>query len=100
MPDDAVPPADVVTVPPSSPPPWPQDPPSTPTWPTPPGPPAPPPERRSRLRQFLVGALVGGLCGALVASGAFFAFGRDDDNSSTPTVTNRTNQVSRDSSTI
>jgi S1-C subfamily serine protease len=38
------------------------------------------------------------LCGALVASGAFFAFGRDD-NTTTRTVT-RTNQVSRDSSTI
>jgi S1-C subfamily serine protease len=48
-----------------------------------------------------VGALVGGLCGALVASGAFLAFGRDNNHSSTaPTVTNRTNTVSRDSSTI
>jgi S1-C subfamily serine protease len=100
MPDDAVPPADVLTVPSSTPPPWPQEPPSVPPWPAPPGPPSPPPERPSRLRQFLVGALVGGLCGALVASGAFFAFGRDDDNSSPAAVTNRTNEVSRDSSTI
>src|SRR5262249_26494318 len=101
MPDEAVPPADVLTVPPSPPPAWPEQPPTTPPWPTPPGPPAPPPERRNRLRQFLVGALVGGLCGALVASGAFFAFGRDDNNSSNPTtVTKRTHEVSRDSSTI
>ena len=101
MPDEAVPPADGMTVPPSPPPTWPEEPPATPPWPTPPGPPAPPPERRNRLRQFLVGALVGGLCGALVASGAFFAFGRDDNNSSTvTTVTNRTNEVSRNSSTI
>jgi len=90
-----------MTVPPSPPPAWPDQPPTTPPWPTPPAPPAPPPERRNRLRQFLVGALVGGLCGALVASGAFFAFGRDDNNSSSVTgVTNRTNEVSRNSSTI
>lgn len=101
MPDEALPPSDVMTVPPSPPPAWPEEPPTTPPWPTPPGPPAPPPERRGRLRQFLVGALVGGLCGALVASGAFFAFGRGDDNTSnTATVRNRTNEVSRDSSTI
>ena len=101
MPDEAPPPADVMTVPPSPPPAWPDQPPTTPPWPTPPAPPAPPPERRNRLRQFLVGALVGGLCGALVASGAFFAFGRDDNNSSSVTgVTNRTNEVSRNSSTI
>ena len=100
MPDEAPPPSDVLTVPPSPPPAWPEEPPTTPPWPTPPGPPAPPPERRNRLRQFLVGALVGGLCGALVASGAFFAFGRDDNTSNTTAVTNRTNEVSRDSSTI
>ena len=100
MPDEAVPPADVMTVPPSPPPAMPEQPPTTPTWPAPPGPPAPPPERRNRLRQFLVGALVGGLCGALVASGAFLAFGRDDNNSSTTTAVTKTNQVSRDSSTI
>ncbi|HMF82795.1 MAG TPA: trypsin-like peptidase domain-containing protein [Acidimicrobiia bacterium] len=100
MPDEAFPPADVVTVPPSPPPAWPDQPPTTPPRPTQPGPPAPPPERRNRLRQFLVGALVGGLCGALVASGAFFAFGRDDNSSSTTPVMKRTNEVSRNSSTI
>src|SRR6266567_2577728 len=95
MPDEAPPPADVMTVP-SPPPPWPAEPPSVPP---PPGPPPPSPERPKRLRQFLIGALVGGLCGALVASGAYFTFGRDDNSSSTPAPT-KTNQVSRDSSTI
>jgi S1-C subfamily serine protease len=99
MPDDAVPPADVLTDPSPPPPPWPQEPPAVPPWPAPPGPPSPPPERPRRLRQFLVGALIGGLCGALVASGAFFAFG-DDDTPSSTVPTNRTNEVSRDSSTI
>jgi S1-C subfamily serine protease len=98
MPDDAVRPADVLTEP-SPPPPWPQEPPTVPPWPAPPGPPSPSPERPRRLRQFLVGALIGGLCGALVASGAFFAFG-DDDTPTSTTPTNRTNEVSRDSSTI
>src|SRR5215218_9589995 len=100
MPDDAVPPADVVTVPPSSPPAWPDEPPTVPPWPAPPGPPPPSPDRPKRLRQFLIGALIGGLCGALVASGAFFAFDRDDDTSSTSAPANRTNEVSRQSSTI
>jgi S1-C subfamily serine protease len=100
MPDEAVPPADVLTVPPSPPPVWPQQPPTTPPWPTPPGPPAPPPERKNRLRQFLVGALVGGLCGALVASGAFFAFGRDDNSSSPAPPATKTQEVARGSSTI
>ena len=98
MPDDAVPPADVLTAP-TPPPAWPQEPPAVPPWPAPPGPPPPSPERPRRLRQFLVGALIGGLCGALVASGAFFAFG-DDDTPTSTAPTNRTNEVSRDSSTI
>src|SRR6266516_4531604 len=93
-----LPPADVVTVPP--PPAWPAEPPTVPPSPAPPGPPPPSPERPKRLRQFLIGALVGGLCGALVASGAYFTFGRDDNSSSTPAPVNKTNQVSRDSSTI
>jgi S1-C subfamily serine protease len=96
MPDEASPPADVLTVP-SPPSPWPAEP---PTVPPPPGPPPTSPERPKRLRQFLIGALVGGLCGALVASGAYFTFGRDDNTSSTPAPTGKTNQVSRDSSTI
>jgi S1-C subfamily serine protease len=99
MPDDAVPPADVLTDPSPPPPPWPQEPPAVPPWPAPPGPPSSSPERPRRLRQFLVGALIGGLCGALVASGAFFAFG-DDDTPTSTVPTNRTNEVSRDSSTI
>jgi S1-C subfamily serine protease len=98
MPDDAVPPADVLTDP-SPPPPWPAEPPTVPPWPAPPGPTPPSPERPRRLRQFLVGALIGGLCGALVASGAFFAF-EDDDTPTSTAPTNRTNEVSRDSSTI
>ena len=97
MPDEAPPPADVVTVPP--PPAWPAEPPTVPPSPAPPGPPPPSPERPKRLRQFLIGALVGGLCGALVASGAYFTFGRDDNSSSTP-APSKTNQVSRPSSTI
>src|SRR3954469_1176951 len=100
MPDEAVPPADVLTVPPSPPPAWPDEPPTVPPWPTPPGPPSPSPGRPKRFRQLLVGALIGGLCGALVASGAFFAFGRDDDTSSTSAPANKTNEVSRESSTI
>jgi S1-C subfamily serine protease len=96
MPDEALPPADVLTVP-SVPPTWPAEP---PTAPPPPGPPPPTPERPKRFRQFLIGALVGGLCGALVASGAYFTFGPDDNTSSTPAPPNKTNQVSRDSSTI
>jgi serine protease Do len=103
MPDDAVPPHDVSTQPrppvyesstvPSRPP----APPAPP--PAPPEPPPADPKRQGRLRQFVVGALVGGLCGALVASGAFFAFGRDDTES-TPPPTAKTNEVVRDSSTI
>src|SRR5262249_31447833 len=100
MPDEAVPPADVLTVPPSPPPAWPEQPPTTPPWPTPPGPPAPPPGRGNRLRQFLVGALVGGLCGALVASGAFFAFGRDENSASPAPPATKTQEVARGSSTI
>ena len=96
MPDEAPPPADVLTVP-SPPPAWPAEP---PTVPPPPGPPPSSADRPKRFRQFLIGAVVGGLCGALVASGAYFAFGRDDNSSSTPAPTSKTSQVSRQSSTI
>ncbi len=80
MPDDADSPWSVT--PPASP----------PSAPRPPmGPPGPPAaslgapgssrrERRSRPRNFLVGALVGGLCGAIVAAGAVTLL--DDDDSS------------------
>ena len=50
------------------------------------GPPAPqpltpePPRRQGSARQWVLGAVVGGLCGALVASGFFYA--TDDDGSS------------------
>jgi S1-C subfamily serine protease len=78
-----------------------EEPPPVPPWPpAPSAPPPPDPARRSRLRQFLVGALVGGLGGALVASGAFVAFGRDDSTSTPERPAKRTQQVSRDSSTI
>ena len=102
MPEGAVPPSDVPTQP--DPPVYEQGPPVPPSWPpAPPGPPSatPPAGARqpNRLRQFLVGALVGGLCGALVATGAFFAFG-DDDSSTPPPPAQRTNEVARDSSTI
>jgi S1-C subfamily serine protease len=102
MPEGAVPPTDVPTQP--HPPVYEQGPPVPPRPPSPSGPPAAPPSaaprQPSRLRQFLVGALVGGLCGALVATGAFFAFGDDDSNSTPPRPAERTNEVSRDSSTI
>ena len=97
MPDDVVPPSDVLTAPP---PPMTDEPPTVPPWPTPPAPQPQGPERKSRLRQFVVGALVGGLCGALVASGAFFVFGRDDDSSSSAPTSTKTNEVGRPSSTI
>jgi S1-C subfamily serine protease len=102
MPEGAVPPTDVPTQP--HPPVYEQGPPVPPSPPAPPEPPAASPSadprQPSRLRQFLVGALVGGLCGALVASGAFFAFGDDDSNSTPPPPAQRTNEVARDSSTI
>lgn len=100
MPDDVVPPTDVLTAPPPS---MTDEPPTVPPLPPPPAPPQPQaPERKSRFRQFMVGALVGGLCGALVASGAFFAFGRDNNSSSSspaPPAT-KTQEVARGSSTI
>ena len=62
---------------------------------------APPPSRPpGRLRHLLTGAVVGGLCGALVAAGAFLAFD-DDDGGTTATVTPvRTPEITRQSSTI
>jgi S1-C subfamily serine protease len=49
----------------------------------------------------VVGALVGGLCGAVVASGAFLAFGPDDTTSTVPKApAKKTAEVARDSSTI
>jgi serine protease Do len=62
----------------------------------------PPPERRrpGRLRHVLLGALVGGVCGALVASGAFVFFD-DDDNDGPATVTaTRSPELTRESSRI
>jgi S1-C subfamily serine protease len=102
MPDDAVPPADVLTDPnPTAPGATrPDEPPTVPPWPAPPGPPSPSPQRKGRLRQFVVGALIGGLCGALVATGAFFAFDDDDATTPAPAPSNQTNEVSRESSTI
>ncbi len=97
MPDDVVPPTDVLTAPP---PPMTDEPPTVPPWPTPPAPQPQGPERKSRLRQFVVGAFVGGLCGALVASGAFFVFDRDDDSSSSAPTSAKTNEVARQSQTI
>ncbi len=77
------------------------EPPPAPPWPpAPPGPPPSDPGRRSRLGQLLVGALVGGLVGALVASGAWFAFGRDDTSTTTVKPAQKTNEVARESSTI
>jgi S1-C subfamily serine protease len=122
MPDDAVPPTDVPTEPrppadaepetdprppasaqpPAEPhPPASDEPPPLPPWPAaPPGPPPTDPRRPRRLRQFVVGALVGGLCGAVVASGAFLAFGRDDTSSTPAKPAKKTTDVVRDSSTI
>jgi S1-C subfamily serine protease len=110
MPEDAVPTTDVPTQPrppasdepPTEPrPPASDQPPPVPPWPpAPPGPPPTDPRRRSRLRQFVVGALLGGLCGAVVASGAFLAFGGDDTSSTSARPAKKTNEVVRDSSTI
>jgi S1-C subfamily serine protease len=122
MPEDAVPPGDDPTQPrppaqedpPTEPrppaydeprtgprPPAYDEPPPAPPWPpAPPGPPPSDPGRRSRLGQLLVGALVGGLVGALVASGAWFAFGRDDTSTTTVKPAQKTNEVARESSTI
>ena len=98
MSDDAVPPTDVLTAPPPA---MTEEPPTVPPVPPPPAPPQPQaPQRKRRFRQFLMGALVGGLCGALVASGAVFAFGRDDNSSSPSVPTAKTKEVARPSSTI
>jgi putative serine protease PepD len=102
MPDDAYSPWSVT--PPTSPPSAPQG---------PAGPPAPPAaspgpsgpsgttrrERRSRPRNFLVGALVGGLCGAVVAAGVVTLV---DDDGSSPSANPSTPAavVKRASSTI
>ncbi len=62
-------------------------------------PPAPTPGRRGgRAWQFVTGAAVGGLCGALVAGGVFLAVDDDDGGSSAPAA--QTAQVSRSSSNI
>jgi S1-C subfamily serine protease len=127
MPDDAVPPTDVPTqprppaadgppidprppgydAPPTEPrPPEYDAPPTAPPWP--PAPAVPPPSgplpsgprRRSRLRQFVVGAVVGGLCGAVVASGAFIAFDGNDSTSTAPKPAKGTTEIARESSSI
>jgi S1-C subfamily serine protease len=98
MSDDAYSPWSVT--PPTSPPSG--EPPLPPSDPLPPAPGEPPSrrERRSRPRNFLLGALVGGLCGALVAAGAMALF--DDGNSSSDSVTAPTSAevVKRAASTI
>ena len=62
-----------------------------------PGPAGPPPP--GRLRHLVTGALIGGLCGALVATGAFVVFD-DDDGSSTSVAPVQTPELTRESSTI
>jgi serine protease Do len=62
-----------------------------------PGPAGPQPP--GRLRHMVTGALIGGLCGALVATGAFVVFD-DDDGSSTSVAPVRTPELTRESSTI
>ncbi|HEX6312252.1 MAG TPA: hypothetical protein VF152_11590, partial [Acidimicrobiia bacterium] len=88
----------------------PPEPPVTPT--TPPGPPpapvptaapapvpSPSPRQPGRLSHLLLAAVIGGLCGALVATGAFVAF--DDDGGETTTVTPISPpELDRESSTI
>ena len=65
-----------------------------------PPPPAPPSRRQGgRAWQFVLGGLVGGLCGALAAGGLFLAFD-DDDGGSSPTPAVRTAEIDRSSSTI
>ena len=61
-----------------------------------PGPTAPRPP--GRLRHVVTGAVIGGLCGALVATGAFLAF--DDDGGTTRVTPVRTPGITRQSSTI
>jgi S1-C subfamily serine protease len=63
----------------------------------PPGPAEPP--RPGRARQFLTGAVVGGLCGALVAGGAFLV-ADDDGDAGGSAVPSRESPVVRESSTI
>ena len=81
-------------------------PPTVPPWPpaspgpAPSGPSPAEPQRRSRLRQFVVGAVVGGLCGAVVASGAFVAFDRNDTTATAPKPAEGTTEIARESSSI
>jgi S1-C subfamily serine protease len=100
-----------LTQPPSEPPTQPRPPeydapPTVPPWPpvspgpAPSGPSPAEPRRRSRLRQFVVGAVVGGLCGAVVASGAFVAFDRDETTSTAPKPAKGTTEIARESSSI
>ena len=62
----------------------------------------PPGRAPDRLRYVLAGAAVGGLCGALVAAGAFLAFDDafDDDGGGTPDRRVATPEVSREASRI
>ncbi|MGQ0805961.1 MAG: S1C family serine protease [Actinomycetota bacterium] len=66
--------------------------------PSEPTPASPPPAPPGRMRHALAGAAVGGLCGALVAAGAFLAF--DDDSSTTAVGGAGTPEISREASTI
>ncbi|MGH9048488.1 MAG: S1C family serine protease [Acidimicrobiia bacterium] len=62
-------------------------------------PPVAPPKPPGRLRHVVTGAVVGGLCGALVATGAFLVV--DDDGGTDTTVKSvRTPEITRESSTI
>lgn len=85
---------------------WSVTPPTSPPTSGPPSPPPAPPRngparspRPAPFRNFVVGAVVGGLCGALVAGGVFVLV--DDDNGAQPAAAPApTEVVNRESSTI
>jgi len=63
--------------------------------------PGPDPSRPpGRLRHIVTGAVIGGLCGALVATGAFLAFDDDGGDTTTTVTPVRTPEITRESSTI
>jgi S1-C subfamily serine protease len=63
--------------------------------------PGPGPARSpGRLRHIVTGAVIGGLCGALVATGAFLAFDDDGGDTTTTVTPVRTPEITRESSTI
>ncbi|MGH8984094.1 MAG: S1C family serine protease [Acidimicrobiia bacterium] len=65
-----------------------------------PAPPQPAGPAPGRLRHVLAGALIGGLCGALVATGAFLVFDDDDGGGATTVQPAHTPEITRGSSTI